>query len=184
MRVVIIGGGVAGSATAVAMRRIGADVTVYEAYRDPAGPYGSFVSLAGNGLRALDSLGALAAVQAAGFPVDRQLMWSGSGRPLGDVPRGRRASDPLRSVTLMRSDLVAALRAVATRSGARIVTGERVLADDNRCAEADLVIAADGIRSRPGGWSTLTPPSRRSAGSTRCPALPTGLPRRRPGRST
>ena len=115
MRVVIIGGGVAGSAAAVAMRRIGADVTVYEAYRDPAGPYGSFVSLAGNGLRALDALGALAAVQAAGFPVDRQLMWSGSGRLLGDVPRGRRAGDPLRSVTLMRSDLVAALRAEATR---------------------------------------------------------------------
>ena len=146
-RVVIIGGGVAGSAAAVAMRRIGADVTVYEAYRDPAGPYGSFVSLAGNGLRALDSLGALAAVQAAGFPVDRQLMWSGSGRLLGDVPRGRRAGDPRRSVTLMRSDLVAALRAEATRSGALIVTGERVLADDSRCAEADLVIAADGIRS-------------------------------------
>ena len=147
VRVVIIGGGVAGSAAAVAMRRIGADVTVYEAHPDPAGPYGSFVSLAGNGLRALDALGALAAVQAAGFPVDRQLMWSGSGRPLGDVPRGRRAGDPLRSVTLMRSDLVAALRAEATRSGARIVTGERVPADDSRCADADLVIAADGIRS-------------------------------------
>ena len=44
MRVVIIGGGVAGSAAGAAMRRIGADVTVYEAYRDPAGPYGSFVS--------------------------------------------------------------------------------------------------------------------------------------------
>jgi len=147
MRVVIIGGGVAGSAAGAAMRRIGADVTVYEAYRDPAGPYGSFVSLAGNGLRALDSLGALAAVQAAGFPVDRQLMWSGSGRLLGDVPRGRRAGDPRRSVTLMRSDLVAALRAEASRSGALIITGERVLADDSRCAEADLVIAADGIRS-------------------------------------
>jgi 2-polyprenyl-6-methoxyphenol hydroxylase-like FAD-dependent oxidoreductase len=147
VRVVIIGGGVAGSAAAVAMRRIGADVTVYEAYRDPAGPYGSFVSLAGNGLRALDSLGVLAAVQAAGFPVERQLMWSGSGRALGDVPRGRRAGDPLQSVTLMRSDLVAALRTEAARAGARIVPGERVAADDNRCADADLVVAADGIGS-------------------------------------
>src|SRR6188472_2288727 len=126
MRVVIIGGGVAGSAAAAAMRRIGADVTVYEAYRDPAGPYGSFVSLAGNGLRALDALGCLRAVQAAGFPVDRQLMWSGSGRLLGDVPRGRRSSDPVRSVTLMRADLVTVLRAEAVASGARIHTGERV----------------------------------------------------------
>ena len=37
MRAVVIGGGVAGSASAIALARIGADVTVYEAYQDPAG---------------------------------------------------------------------------------------------------------------------------------------------------
>ena len=59
MRAAVIGGGVAGSASAIALARTGAEVTVYEAYEDPAGPVGSYVSLAVNGLRALDALGCL-----------------------------------------------------------------------------------------------------------------------------
>src|SRR6202046_3109574 len=105
MRAVVMGGGVAGSASAIALARIGAEVTVYEAYEDPAGPVGSYVSLAINGLRALGTLGVLDAVQQAGFPVARQRMWSGRGKLLGDVARGRRPQDELLSVTLMRGDL-------------------------------------------------------------------------------
>ncbi len=41
MQAIVVGGGVAGSAGAIALARIGADVTVYEAYEDPAGPVGS-----------------------------------------------------------------------------------------------------------------------------------------------
>ncbi|MFJ1758510.1 hypothetical protein [Kitasatospora sp. NPDC088134] len=62
---------------------------------DPTGRVGSFLSLAVNGLRALDALGCLDAVRTAGFEVDRQRMWSGRGRLLGDVPRGGPAGDPL-----------------------------------------------------------------------------------------
>jgi 2-polyprenyl-6-methoxyphenol hydroxylase-like FAD-dependent oxidoreductase len=148
MRAVVIGGGVTGSASAIALARIGADVTVYEAYDDPAGPVGSYVSLAANGLRALDALGCLPQVQTAGFPVARQRMWSGSGKLLGDVARGRRPEDALHSVTLMRADLVTALRAAALESGARIVTGQRLDGpSDPRTADADLIVGADGIWS-------------------------------------
>jgi 2-polyprenyl-6-methoxyphenol hydroxylase-like FAD-dependent oxidoreductase len=139
---------VAGSASAIALARIGADVTVYEAYEDPAGPVGSYVSLAVNGLRTLDALGCLAQVQLAGFPVARQRMWSGRGKLLGDVARGRRPEDPLHSVTLKRADLVTVLRAAALESGARIVTGQRLDGEsDPRTADADLVVGADGIWS-------------------------------------
>jgi len=148
MRAVVIGGGVAGSASAIALARIGAQVTVYEAYEDPAGPVGSYVSIAVNGLRALDALGCLPEVQRAGFFVDRQLMWSGRGKLLGDVARGRRSEDPRRSVTLMRAGLVGALREEALRSGARILTGQRIRgAADPLAADADLVVGADGIWS-------------------------------------
>lgn len=148
MRAVVVGGGVAGSASAIALARIGANVTVYEAYEDPAGPVGSYVSLAANGLRTLDTLGCLAQVQMAGFPVPRQRMWSGRGKLLGDVARGRRPGDPLHSVTLMRADLVTVLRAAALESGARIVTGQRLDREsDPRTADADLVVGADGIWS-------------------------------------
>ena len=149
MRAVVIGGGVSGSASAIALARIGAEVTVYEAYEDPAGPVGSYVSLAVNGLRALDTLGCLEQVRQAGFPVARQLMWSGRGKLLGDVARGRNPQDALHSVTLMRADLVTALREEALRSGARIVTGQRLTGStDPLTADADLIVGADGI------WST------------------------------
>ncbi|MCK9926257.1 FAD-dependent monooxygenase [Frankia sp. Mgl5] len=151
MRVVVVGGGVAGAASAIALTQAGAAVTVYEAHAEPAGPVGSFVSLAANGLRALDALGCLPPVQAAGRAVERQRMWSGGGRLLGDVPRGRRSGDPLHSVTLMRADLVSVLRTEAARLGARIRTGERL---DTTALErlhaadvADLIVGADGIWS-------------------------------------
>src|ERR1700677_4149834 len=148
MQAVVIGGGVAGSASAIALARIGTEVTVYEAYENPAGPVGSYVSLAVNGLRALDALGCLEPVQQAGFPVARQLMWSGRGKLLGDVARGRSPDDALHSVTLMRADLVTALREEALRSGACIITGQRLASSKDAVADgADLIVGADGIWS-------------------------------------
>ena len=149
MKAIVIGAGVAGAAGAVALRRIGAEVTVYEAYEDPAGAVGSFVSLATNGLRALDALGCLPAVQRAGFAVERQRMWSGRGKLLGDVPRSRRPDEELRSVTVMRGDLVALLREEARAAGAKIVTGEPMSAQAIRglAGDADVLVGADGIWS-------------------------------------
>jgi salicylate hydroxylase len=150
MRIVIAGGGVAGSACAVALARCGHDVTGYEAYEDPAGPVGSFLSLAVNGLRGLAVLGCLPAVQEAGIPLERQRMWSGRGKLLGDVPRGRRGNDQMLSVTLMRADLVSVLRAAAVHAGARFETGTRLSTSDLRdvaASGADVVVGADGIWS-------------------------------------
>jgi salicylate hydroxylase len=165
MKIVVAGGGVAGAASAIALARSGAEVTVYEAHEDPAGTVGSFLSLAVNGLRALEYLGCLPQVQAAGFAVARQRMWAGNGKLLGDVARARRPGDPLHSVTLMRADLVTVLRDEAARAGARIVIGQRLTGADLRGARAagataddldaqrgeiagaDLVVGADGIWS-------------------------------------
>jgi salicylate hydroxylase len=184
MRAIVAGGGVAGSASAIALARIGADVTVYEAHEDPAGPVGSHVSLAVNGLRALAALDCLEPVQQAGFPVARQRMWSGRGRLLGDVARGRRPQDDLLSVTLRRADLVTALRQEALRSGARVVTGQRLAGSrDPLAAGADLIVGADGIWSAvrrdldPAGpepaYAGLYSVSGRSAGAR----LPASTPR-------
>jgi salicylate hydroxylase len=182
MQATVVGGGVAGSAAAIALRRIGAEVTVYEAYDDPAGPVGSYVSLAVNGLRALDALGCLAQVQSAGFPVARQRMWSGGGKLLGDVARGRRAEDPLHSVTLRRAELIGALRAAADEAGALIVTGQRIdPATDPRATGADLVVGADGIWSATRAVLDPAAPMPKYAGlysvSGSSGSLPRGLPR-------
>jgi len=164
MRAAVVGGGVAGAASAIALRRIGWAVTVYEAYADPAGPYGSFVSLASNGLRGLAALGCLPGIQQVGFPVQRQRMWSGGGKLLGDVPRGRRADDPLASVTLNRSDLVSVLRQEALAAGAQIVTGRRIAPDDHALAEVDLVVGVDGIWSAIRHWVDPAAPAPHYAG--------------------
>ncbi|MFC8535686.1 FAD-dependent monooxygenase [Streptomyces sp. NPDC057249] len=159
MHVIVVGGGVAGVASAIALRRLGVEVAVYEAYAEPAGRVGSFLSLASNGLRVLRTLGVLEQVRRAGVEVPRQRMWAGSGKLLGDVPRGRLGGDDLHSVTLLRGALVETLRAEALAAGARIVTGERlvdaVTTDtgvravfaSGRTAEASLLIGADGIHS-------------------------------------
>ncbi|MER7276117.1 NAD(P)/FAD-dependent oxidoreductase [Dactylosporangium sp. NPDC000244] len=161
MRAIVIGGGVGGATAALALRRIGAGVTVYEAYEDPAGDVGAWISLAANGLRAVDALGCLDAVRRAGFEIERQRMWSAGGMLIADVARGRRERDPLRSVSLLRGRLVAVLREAAAEAGARIVTGARlagvaetgtgVLAtfEDGSTDTADVLVAADGI------WSTV-----------------------------
>ncbi|WP_405763393.1 FAD-dependent monooxygenase [Streptomyces sp. NBC_01420] len=159
MNVIVVGGGVAGLASAIALRRLGVEVAVYEAYAEPAGRVGSFLSIASNGQRVLRALGVLEQVRGAGIDVPRQRMWSGSGKLLGDIPRGRLGGDDLHSVTLMRGALVETLRAEAVAAGAHVVTGERLVdavATDTgvravfasgRTAEASLLIGADGIHS-------------------------------------
>jgi len=177
MRVIIAGAGVAGSATAVALARTGHEVTVYESHEDPGGRVGSFLSLAANGLRGLDALGCLPQVQQAGFAVPRQRMWSGRGKLLGDVPRGRRSGDDLLSVTVMRADLVGALRAEAVGAGARIRTGQPLSAPDIRrlAGSADIFVGADGIWSATRSVLDPAAPPPRYAGMYTVSGISSGL---------
>ncbi|MET7424681.1 NAD(P)/FAD-dependent oxidoreductase [Dactylosporangium sp. NPDC005555] len=148
MEAMVIGGGVAGPVAAIALRRIGWGVTVCEAYADPAGDVGSFVSLGDNGLRALHAIGCRDAVAARGTALPLLRLRSGRGKLLGEAARGR--------VTLMRGHLVETLRDLALAAGARIVTGRRLTGADARTAAfadgstatADLIVGADGIHSR------------------------------------
>jgi salicylate hydroxylase len=184
MRIVVAGGGVAGAASAIALARAGAEVTVYEAHEDPAGPVGSFLSLAVNGLRALESLGCLPQVQASGFAVARHRMWAGNGKLLGDAARGRRPGDPLHSVTLMRADLVTVLRDTATRAGARIITGQPLTGADLRGARADgadLAVGADGIWSAARGVVDPAAPEPAYAGLYSVSGVSAGLDGAEPG---
>lgn len=176
MRTIVIGGGIAGAAAALALRQDGHDVTVYEAYEDPAGDVGGHLSLAVNGLRGLEKLGCLSEVQAAGYPIERMRFHTAGGRLLGDVPRLRRETDPLRSVSLMRGRLVEILRSAALDAGARIVTGERLVGmreePDRVTAEfasgrsdtAELLVGADGIHSTVRGLLDPSAPRAEYAG--------------------
>jgi 2-polyprenyl-6-methoxyphenol hydroxylase-like FAD-dependent oxidoreductase len=154
MRTIVIGGGVAGAAAALALRGIGADVTVYEAHDDPAGDVGSFVSLATNGLRGLDALGRLEQVQAAGVDVARQRMDVGedSGTPVRLAVGARKPSTSTADGVLDRIDISAA------NAPALVVDGLTGIAVTNVEPRLGLVCDRLGLGRRTG--STRHRPTR------------------------
>ncbi len=54
---IIIGGGIAGPVTAIALRQAGIEAVVYEAYPQSSNGLGGGMSMAPNGLDALDVIG-------------------------------------------------------------------------------------------------------------------------------
>jgi hypothetical protein len=85
-KAVIIGSGIAGPVTAMALRNAGIEATVYEAYATTADGLGGQLTVAPNGLAALEIIGAADAVRAVGQPIDRTVMADGAGRAIGEFP--------------------------------------------------------------------------------------------------
>jgi FAD-dependent urate hydroxylase len=161
-KALIIGGGIAGPVTAMALQRAGVESVVYEAYDTSAGlGAGAFLTVAVNGLDALRTLDAHEPVLDAGFPTRNIEFFSGTGKRLGEVPIGGTLPDGTDTHTIKRADLYRVLHDQAIRRGVRIEHGRRLVdaettpdggvvarfADGSRAA-GDLLIGADGIHSR------------------------------------
>ncbi|MGH3390085.1 MAG: FAD-dependent oxidoreductase [Actinomadura sp.] len=152
----VIGGGIAGPVAAMALQKAGVQATVYEAYDSTADGVGGGLSIAPNGLNALEVLGAAGAVRRVGTPMTALVMQSWTGKRLAELgsPPGLPAQQ-----FVWRADLYRALydeaagRGVRVDHGRRLVaatdTGEAVTARfaDGTEASADILIGADGIRS-------------------------------------
>ncbi len=156
----IVGAGIAGPATAIALHKAGIDVTVAERRHDTDDGGSSFLTLGSNGIDALTALDAGHVVTRLGFETPTLTLVSGTGRVLGDSRTSAVRPDAPVSRTLRRPDLSAALRAEARARGITIETGRVAtgVARDDECARvrfadggeavADLVVACDGIHSR------------------------------------
>ncbi|CAL9360361.1 FAD-dependent oxidoreductase [Streptomyces sp. enrichment culture] len=159
MRVLVIGGGIAGTATALGLRKAGLDVTVFEAHPDTAEHLGAFLTLASNGMRALAQLDAVNAVTAVGFPLTSLRLLDSRGAQVSHAPLGEADDPALRYRCLRRGELNAALqgeaarRGIALRHGARLVSvtdgpdGVTARFADGTTATGDLLVGADGLRS-------------------------------------
>jgi 2-polyprenyl-6-methoxyphenol hydroxylase-like FAD-dependent oxidoreductase len=157
---IIIGCGIGGPIAAIALRRAGYEPVVYEAYTGGATHVGSFLNVASNGLDALRTLGIAAPVVAAGFATPTMIMWSGTGKRLGQVANGETLPDGTTSVTIKRGLLHRALRDELVRLGIRIEEGKRfVTAEagsdgvharfaDGNDVRGDVLVGADGVHSR------------------------------------
>ncbi|MFI6318360.1 FAD-dependent oxidoreductase [Nonomuraea sp. NPDC050556] len=152
----IIGGGIAGPVTAMALRRAGIDATVHEAYDSASDGVGAALTLAPNGLAALKIIGADEDVQEKGLPIRGMVTSTATGFQLAEVG-GLEGLPPSRLIS--RADLFAALRDRALAAGVPIVYGKRLVsaeetADgvtahfaDGTTATGDLLVGADGINS-------------------------------------
>jgi 2-polyprenyl-6-methoxyphenol hydroxylase-like FAD-dependent oxidoreductase len=152
----------------MALQRAGIDSDIYEAYDRGSDGVGAFLTLAVNGLEALRVLDLHDLVCDLGMDSPRMRIHNGRGKPL--------ASFQFPSRTLKRADLYQALRDEAVRRGIRIHYGKRLVdasatADrvravftDGSTAEGDLLVGADGLRSRTRTLIDATAPRARHVG--------------------
>ena len=124
-KAIVIGCGIGGPVVAMALQRAGIEAVIYEAYDRPADYVGSFLNTASNGLDALHTLESHTRVLAEGFATPRMVMWSGTGKRLGEVANGVTLADGTSSITIRRGLLHRALRDEAVSRGIRIEQGKR-----------------------------------------------------------
>ncbi|KRF08338.1 FAD-dependent oxidoreductase [Arthrobacter sp. Soil782] len=158
MKVIVIGAGIAGLATAKNLADSGWQVEVLEKFRGPRAS-GYMVDFFGPGYDAAEKMGVLPELQARAYSVQEVAYVNRKGHTTGRLSYARFA-DAVdgRLMSIMRPDLEEALReslpaSVRLRYG---VTFEQIENNDNgvcvhtsdgRRVDADLVIGADGIHS-------------------------------------
>ncbi len=156
----IIGGGIAGPTTAMALQRIGIEPIVFEAYPRSTTEVGSYFTVTTNGLAALDVIDALPIAVEIGFPTYENVLWNERGQHLASLPLGKPLPDGTVSQTIKRARLSHALEDEAMRRGVRVEFGRRLVDAgvrpdgrvwarfaDGSSADGDLLVGADGVHS-------------------------------------
>ncbi|MCW8378448.1 FAD-dependent monooxygenase [Streptomyces justiciae] len=164
MRAIVMGAGIGGLAATLALRRAGVEVTLVEQtprYTEA----GAGIQLAPNATRVLRRLGRLDAVAALSGPPGHLSFRSWSdGTEICRYTLGREVDDAFGAPYLQvhRADLQQALAAAVPAGSVRLGTEVVGIDQDDRSAtvttahgerlSADLVVAADGIRSAARQW--------------------------------
>jgi 2-polyprenyl-6-methoxyphenol hydroxylase-like FAD-dependent oxidoreductase len=145
---IVIGGGIAGPAAALALRKAGIEAIVYEAYPATAEGMGGMLMVAPNGLNALAVIGLDDAVAAVGQPIGRMVMADARGKQLMEIPC-MAARSRLMAIDLYRVVRNAAIAQVFGSSTASAWLAAREMADsitatfeDGASATADILIGA------------------------------------------
>lgn len=173
---VVVGGGIGGLAAAIGLRRIGWEVTVVERASE-LDDAGAGISLAANGLRALDELGVGEAVRQASrgqyiggtrtpaggwlARMDGAALEKAVGTPIMGIPRATLHR-------LLRDSLPAEALLIGSEAGSvgQIGPGTVRVGCGGTVLDADLVVAADGIGSKVRGLLFPAHPGPVYSGST------------------
>jgi len=164
--VLIVGGGIAGLATALSLHAEGIDVAVRESVPEIQ-PLGVGINLLPHAIRELDALGVLDELESVGIASTTLAYFSARGQLIWEESRGRAAGYQWPQLSLHRGTLQMALHDTAVeRLGAdRVVPGRHLTAidhhdsgatahfecrdgsGDTESVDAVIVVAADGIHS-------------------------------------
>jgi len=156
--VLVLGGGTAGNALSVLLRRAGHAVDLVEAKPDWNATAGSGITLQGNALRVLREVGVIDRVLREGFAFDELGILAPTGAVLTVQPTARIGGDDLPATLGMRRArlqriLIDAVRAsgASVRLGVTATAVERdsgeVAFSDGTTGRYDLVVGADGLNS-------------------------------------
>lgn len=162
LNVLVIGGGIGGLTSAIALRKLGYTVDVIE--RDPNwSVYGVGIIQQGNVLRAAHTLGILDSYAAAGVGFDAVEIFAPDGTKVARVPSPRLLPDYPANLGVGRRELHKVLAGSAIAAGAEIRLGGTadIINDDGQAVAVrfsdgseqtyDLVVAADGVYSQTRG---------------------------------
>ncbi|MGW5564362.1 FAD-dependent oxidoreductase [Streptomyces tendae] len=160
-KVLVIGGGAAGSAVTILLRRAGLTVDLVEAKDDWNATAGSGITLQGNALRVLRELGVWEQVEASGFGFGSVGITAPDGTVLHAQDDLRTGGEDLPATVGMQRPRLQQILIDAVRAGGatvRLGTTAEILDQDTdgvsvRLSDGtehryDLVVAADGLGSR------------------------------------
>ncbi|GAB3143012.1 FAD-dependent monooxygenase [Amycolatopsis stemonae] len=157
MRVLVAGGGISGTVTAMALKLAGHDPVVFEAYPAGGDDIGAFLTIMHNGMDALRAIGADRPVIDASFAAYGVELVTPAGETVGRREFDTEGLDGPR--TLTRATLYRVLQDEAARRGVPLERGKRLVGakpgPDGITAEfADgstetgaVLVGADGLRS-------------------------------------
>lgn len=187
MKILVSGGGIGGLATALALSRIGAKVTIFEKRQDPI-EEGAGIQIGPNGTHILSILGVADRLRPhVAVPPDLCVLDGASGGVLTKLPLGswleERHGAPY--WVAHRADLHASLLATAEadasieiRRGIEINAAEPynddvlALSGNESVGAGDLLVAADGLHSTIRKKTFAAPPTRYSGKSAARTVLP------------
>lgn len=156
---IILGAGIGGLTTAIALQKAGLECRVYEVAPQFL-PLGAGITLAGNAMKAYDYLGIQQQVIDAGYTVQGAAIQTQYGKELAvfyNTTLAQKYGYPL--VTIHRADLHQALLNEVENASETIVLGKKAISfeenttevrvqfEDNTTATGQFLIAADGIKS-------------------------------------
>ncbi len=159
MKVMIVGGGVAGLASAIALEKTGHEITVLEQAHE-IGEIGAGINLWPNAMKALNYLGASEHIRRTGVRGERvSHFYLIGGRELQTLPFGPSATFYGENLyNSHRADLLDALLGQVDPARVRLDSrvsdiaeksdGVVVTLESGEQLEADLLVGADGLRSR------------------------------------